>query len=72
MGEGDDISFIKLAKLIKKTFRFQGEILTGITKPGVTPRNLLNTEKINKYGWKSKIPLEILFLKVYGSVENVE
>ena len=57
IGSGDEISIIELATLISKKVQYDGNLLLDKTKPDGTLRKLLDIEKIQKLGWKSKINL---------------
>lgn len=68
IGIGDDISILDLARLVKKTVGFEGEILTDTTKPDGTPRKLMDVSKLNGLGWKAKITLQEGIQKVYEEI----
>lgn len=70
IGIGDDISILDLARLVKKTVGFEGEILTDGTKPDGTPRKLMDVSKLNGLGWKAKITLEEGIQKVYDAIKD--
>ena len=58
VGTGKDISIKDLAKKIASIIDFKGEIIWDKSKPDGTPRKLLDVNRINKLGWKSKIDLD--------------
>ena len=58
IGSGNEISIDSLAKLIKEKIGFTGKINYDSSYPDGTPRKLLDSNKINKLGWKPKISLE--------------
>jgi GDP-L-fucose synthase len=58
IGCGTDVSIKELAELIVTEVGYEGELLFDKTKPDGTPRKLMDTSKINKLGWKSKISLD--------------
>ena len=58
IGSGQELTISKLAKLISKTIKYKGKIIYNKKFPNGTPRKLLDSSKINKLGWKSKIKLE--------------
>jgi GDP-L-fucose synthase len=70
IGIGEDISILDLARLVKKTVGFVGEILTDTTKPDGTPRKLMDVSKLNGLGWKAKITLEEGIQKVYDEIKD--
>lgn len=58
LGTGKEISIGELAKLVKKTVGYEGEITCDTSKPDGTPRKLLDVTKLTKLGWKYKTELE--------------
>jgi len=58
IGSGEELTILELANLVSKIVGFNGSILLESTKPDGTPRKLLNSNKINKKGFKSSITLE--------------
>ncbi len=58
IGSGEEIKIKDLAFLIKEITNFKGDIIFDNSKPDGTPRKLLDTSLINKFGWASKISLE--------------
>ena len=67
IGSGEEVSIKELASLIKNIVGFRGEIIWDNTKPDGTPRKLLDSTKINKLGWNSRINLNIGVEIVYKS-----
>lgn len=57
VGWGEDITIGNVARLIKDTVGFQGELVFDTTKPDGTPRKLLDTGRINGLGWRPQITL---------------
>ena len=58
IGWGKDISIHDLAMLIAEVLGFQGQVMWDPSKPDGTPRKLLDTRKLNSFGWEPKISLE--------------
>ena len=58
VGFGEEISIKALALLIQKIVGHQGEILWDSSKPDGTPRKLLDSNALNKKGWKARIDLQ--------------
>lgn len=58
IGCGEDIQIKELAEIIKKIVGYEGKIVWDASKPGGTPRKLLDVSKLNALGWKPKITLE--------------
>jgi len=57
VGSNQEISINDLVLKIKNTINYQGEIIFDDSMPDGNPRKLLDSSKLNKYGWKSKIKL---------------
>jgi len=57
IGCGTDVSIKELAELIVAEVGYDGKLVFDSTKPDGTPRKLMDTSKINKMGWSSKINL---------------
>jgi GDP-L-fucose synthase len=67
IGSAEEVSIKELASLIKNIVGFKGEIIWDNSKPDGTPRKLLDSTKINKLGWNSRINLDYGVEKVYKS-----
>lgn len=70
IGTGTDISIFDLAKMIKETVGYKGEITKDLSKPDGTPRKLMNVDKLANAGWTSSIKLKEGIEDVYSSLEN--
>jgi GDP-L-fucose synthase len=70
IGVGQDISIKELAELISNIIEYKGALFFDITKPDGTPRKLLDSSRINKLGWKSKINLIDGLSRTIKEVEN--
>jgi len=66
-GTGLDHSIMEIAKMVKRTIGFTGEIKTDPTKPDGTPRKLLDVSLLRSQGWSSRIPLEKGIADTYAS-----
>jgi GDP-L-fucose synthase len=71
IGCGSDISIKELAELIVTEVRYEGQLIFDSTKPDGTPRKLMDTSKINKLGWKSKINLKEGIFKTLEETKNM-
>jgi GDP-L-fucose synthase len=58
VGTGVDLTIKELAEQIKSIVGYKGGIGWDATKPDGTPRKLMSSERLNRLGWKSKIPLD--------------
>lgn len=65
IGSGEEISIIKLARLIKKVSKFNGKIVFEKNKPSGQKRRVLDSSIINNLGWRKKIKLENGIAKLY-------
>jgi len=65
IGSGFDLSINQLAGIIKDISGYQGKITFDTTKPDGVMRKWLDTTRIEKLGWKSKINLEAGIEKTY-------
>jgi GDP-L-fucose synthase len=57
VGFGSDITIAHLAETIKNVIGYQGEIQFDSTKPDGTPRKWMDSSRLNKLGWKSRVGL---------------
>jgi len=55
LGTGKDISICDLAKIIASVIGYNGAIEWDISKPDGAPRKLLDSSRINSYGWQSAV-----------------
>jgi GDP-L-fucose synthase len=58
VGYGKELSIFDLAQLVKSLIKYEGDIIWDVSKPDGTPRKLLDSSKMNQYGWNPKINLE--------------
>ena len=58
LGCGIDISIGDLARLVKDTVGYTGELTFDTSKPDGTPRKLTDISRIKATGWKPKISIE--------------
>jgi len=70
IGVGQDISIKELAELVSNIIGYKGALFFDTTKPDGTPRKLLDSSRINKLGWKSKISLIDGLTRTIKDVEN--
>ena len=70
VGSGHEISIKKLAELIQEVTEHRGDIIWDETKPDGTPRKLMDSSKLNKLGWTSKINLKDGVVKVLEGFER--
>jgi GDP-L-fucose synthase len=58
IGSGVDYSIRELAELIASIVGFKGDIIWNKSMPDGAPKKLLDTSKINKFGWVPKVSIE--------------
>ena len=57
VGTGSDVTIDEFAHLVAKTVGYGGKINYDTSRPDGPPQKLLNTDKLKKLGWSSKISL---------------
>ena len=57
IGCGEDVSIKELATLVCEKVGYMGELVFDASKPDGSPRKLMDTTKINSFGWRPKIGL---------------
>jgi GDP-L-fucose synthase len=65
VGSGYDISIVDLAKLIRKTVGYTGEVTLDPSKPDGTPRKLMDSSALKSMGWQAQTDLETGLQKAY-------
>jgi GDP-L-fucose synthase len=58
IGWGEDISIKEIAQLIANELGYTGDLEFDTSKPDGSPRKLMDTTKINNFGWKPSIGLQ--------------
>jgi GDP-L-fucose synthase len=57
VGTGSDLTIKELAETIKDVVGYQGDIEFDPSKPDGTPRKLIDSRRLNSFGWAPKIDL---------------
>jgi GDP-L-fucose synthase len=65
VGSGKELSIKELAETIKEVIDFKGKVNFDLSKPDGSLRKLLNSEQINKIGFKPKTDLKEGLIKTY-------
>jgi len=65
VGSEKELTIKELAETIKKVIDFKGKINFDSSKPDGSTRKLLNSERINKLGFKPKVDLKDGLIKTY-------
>jgi len=71
IGCGADVSIKELVELIVAEVGYEGQFVFDKTKPDGTPRKLMDTNKINNLGWRSKIDLKKGIMKTIQEFNNI-
>lgn len=58
VGSGKEISILELSKKIQNTVKYLGDLHFDKTMPDGNPRKLLDSSKINSFGWHSETDLD--------------
>ena len=66
IGSGEEVSILELSEIIKNIVGFEGKITFNKNMPDGNPRKLLDSSKINNYGWSPKINLKDGLIKTYN------
>ena len=67
IGTGESITIRKLANLLSELIGYKGKIYFDSKFPDGTFKKNLNSSKIKRLGWKSKVPLKIGLKKIINS-----
>jgi GDP-L-fucose synthase len=65
IGSGNDLTIEQLASIIKEVIGYKGSINFDPRKSDGSPRKFMNSQLINKLGWKPKVSLKDGLAKVY-------
>jgi len=57
IGSGDEVSIRELAEVVCDVVGFEGRLVFDSSRPDGTPRKLLDSSRINRLGWHSKVEL---------------
>jgi len=57
IGTGTDLTIAELAAEIAAVVGYRGELVYDRAKPDGTPKKLLDTSRMEKLGWKARVPL---------------
>src|SRR4051812_35424993 len=58
IGTGEDITIAEFARVVAATVGYAGEISFDPSRPGGTPRKLLDVSRLAKLGWRAATPLK--------------
>ena len=58
IGSNHDLTIAELARLIKNTIGYEGNILFDSNKPNGTMRKLMDSSRLNRLGWQPNVSLE--------------
>jgi GDP-L-fucose synthase len=66
VGSGKEYTIKELAEIIKKVVGYSGKIKFDLAKLDGSPRKFINTQLLNKLGWKPKVSLQDGLTKTYA------
>ena len=72
IGSDVDLSIKELANLIKEIIGFKGNLVFNANKPDGTMRKLMDSNQLNKLGWKKTTPLKDGIHKAYQDFIKLE
>lgn len=65
IGFGDDITIRELTQIIAEVVNYRGSITFDVSKPDGTPRKLVNTDRIRRFGWRPRTSLRVGLARTY-------
>ncbi len=65
VGTGTDVTIRELAETVMDVVEFPGRIQFDTSKPDGTPRKVLDVSRMEKLGWKAKVPLREGIVRAY-------
>lgn len=65
VGYGEDHTIVQIAEMVKDVVGYQGELIFDTSKPDGTFQKLLNSDRIQKLGWRPKVSLAEGLAKTY-------
>ncbi len=71
VGTGQDLTIKKLAETIAEVSGFKGKIEFDTTKPDGPKRKLMNSMRLNRLGWSSKVNLEQGLKQTYKDYSSI-
>ena len=72
VGSGVEMSIRELSETIANAVEFKGDIDFDASKPDGTPRKLMNSDRLNKLGWRAKINLADGLKTTYENFLKIE
>lgn len=72
LGSGADLSIADLARLIKNIVGYDGDISFDINKPDGTMRKLMDSSRLNKFGWQARTSLSKGVEMAYQDFTNIQ
>lgn len=70
IGYGSDVSIADLAKLIAKVVGWDGKFVFNTERPDGTPRKLMDSGRLRRFGWEPKVTLEQGVSLLYGCMTS--
>jgi len=57
VGTGQDMTIAEFARMVADVVGYRGTLTFDISRPDGAPQKLLDVSKLEKLGWRAKIPL---------------
>ncbi len=70
VGFGCDMTILELAKLVCEVVGFTANIAYDDSKPDGTPRKMMGSDRLQRFGWSPKIPIRIGLAETYAWYES--
>ena len=67
VGSGAEVTIEDLARLIMRVVGLDGVLERDLTRPGGTPRKLMDSARLDALGWSASIPLEDGIMTTYAA-----
>ena len=71
VGTGKDITIREMAETMKEVIGFKGKLTFDTTKPDGPKRKLMNSMRLNRLGWSSKVNLEQGLKQTYKDYSSI-
>ena len=70
VGYGSDVTIVQLASAVAKATNYQGKISFDSNKPDGAPRKWIDSDRLNRLGWKPKVDIDEGLEKTYADFQN--
>lgn len=70
VGYGSDVTIVQLASAVAKATNYQGKISFDSNKPDGAPRKWIDSDRLNRLGWKPKVDIDEGLEKACADFQN--